>query len=698
MFSYTLFPKILNMSLTAGIVIILVMLIRLPMKKAPKVFSYALWAVVLFRLLCPVSFSSDFSLLGLFNSPTVTNGSITYIPSDIVHTANPQVDLPLPRISQAINESLPQGEEQLVADPLEAPMAFATLLWLFGVAAMFTYSIVSVVILKRHLKSARHIKQNIYEAENLKTPFVLGIFRPRIFIPDGLAEEEKRYIIRHEQTHIRRLDHIIKPFAFLVLSIHWFNPLVWIAFFLMGTDMELSCDERVIKEMGGDIKKAYSLSLLSLTTEKRILNGSTLAFGEGNVKGRIKNVLNYKKPSFWIVIAAVIAVACVSIGLTVNPKQEGPGMDNTDSDVSISYIQIEITRPGSKIIIGRVITDKGGYKAGDTVSVVVGESVTYDVDSLKTGDWIDVDYYMVKEKHPPEFTAHHISRITGDNYPTAFTLFENGKVIKTNTLQNSRVASEMPSLILSGSTTGRPSVNDIPEVPRYLKIDLGADGEKIYYTFEENGKCYIENPYIEIYEISRETFDELIQYVYKGEITHGRASQQTKLEPIAARWSPEKTVSVDMTELDYASDDIVIFHDYFGLFVYDLNTLEIVRSLDLKPLNCHQTQGDNYCEVSVSMDGNTVQLHPMSNENMYVYTVSDNTLLETAYQPMEERFSSFVPIEDVIDSSKLANYSHTAVKFDTYGYGYLHTTDGTIGKLSYVRDDMMYRLFGLREN
>lgn len=328
MWMYTLLPKILNMSLTAGIVIVLVLLVRLPLKKAPKVFSYVLWAVVLFRLLCPVSFSSDLSLLSIFNSPTITHSSITYIPDNIVYTENPQVDLPISILSEAINEILPQGEEQLVADPLESPMAIATFLWIFGIVAMLIYSIVSVMILKKRLKSALHIERNIYVADNLKTPFVLGIFRPRIFIPAGLAEAEKSYIIRHEQMHIRRFDHIIKPFAFLVLCIHWFNPLVWFAFVAMGNDMELSCDERVLKEMGGDIRKAYSSSLLSLATEKRIINGSPLAFGEGNVGSRIKNVLNYKKPAFWIIIVAVIACIAVAVCLLSNPK----GNDDTSNE------------------------------------------------------------------------------------------------------------------------------------------------------------------------------------------------------------------------------------------------------------------------------------------------------------------------------------------------------------------------------
>lgn len=166
------------------------------------------------------------------------------------------------------------------------------------------------------------------------------------------------------------------------------------------------------------------------------------------------------------------------------------------------------------------------------------------------------------------------------------------------------------------------------------------------------------------------------------------------LEPTSPKLSPGQSIGVDMVQLDYASEDIVIFHDYFGLFVYDLNSKQIVRSLDLNPIGCTATQGDNYCEVLVSTDGNTVQLHPMSSKNMYVYTVSDNTLREVIYERMENRFTGFVDIVDVIDYQKAGNYSHHAVRFDTGEYGYLHTSDWTLGTLTYVRGgDMLYRLF-----
>ncbi|WP_438348401.1 M56 family metallopeptidase [Paenibacillus sp. FA6] len=152
-----------------------------------------------------------------------------------------------------------------------------------------------------------------------------GLIRPKIYLPVGLHVEEHSYILLHEQTHIKRYDHIIKPVAFLVLSVHWFNPLVWVAFMLMSRDMEFSCDERVLKKMNSDIyiRKSYASSLLTLATDRHILNGSPLAFGEGNVKGRIKNVLNYRKPRFWVLVFSIVIMIAVGIGLIANPKMKG---------------------------------------------------------------------------------------------------------------------------------------------------------------------------------------------------------------------------------------------------------------------------------------------------------------------------------------------------------------------------------------
>ncbi len=297
------FLTILNMSVTASYVILCIILIRLPLKKAPKIFSYALWSVAGFRLLCPFSFKSIVSLVPMN----------TYRQAAQIKGITPSTGL-------NVRSSIPNPYMVTSIDPMSIHIRIGAYIWLAGIVVMLIYSVVSMLILKNRLQNAHHKVNNIYESTFLKTPFVLGIFEPCIYIPEELPIEEINYIIRHEQTHIRRFDHIIKPFAFFALSIHWFNPLVWAAFFLMSNDMELSCDERVLDEMGVDIKKAYSMSLLSLATDGRIINGSPLAFGEGNVGGRIKNILNYKKPTLWIMLVAIIIVVLAGIGLVSNPK------------------------------------------------------------------------------------------------------------------------------------------------------------------------------------------------------------------------------------------------------------------------------------------------------------------------------------------------------------------------------------------
>lgn len=309
-----LFLTVLNMSLTASYVILFVIPVRLLLKKAPKAVSYALWSVVAFRLVLPFSFESIFSLM-----PRNTN--TVPIPHDIIYQQSPQINSGIEAVDSFVNQSLPAPAVGASANPLQIYVEIGSYIWVLGIIALLVYSLVSVLLLKRQLKGARLLEKNISEAKNLRTPFVLGLINPRIYLPVGLSKEEQNYILIHEQTHIRRKDHVIKTLAFLIASIHWFNPLVWIVFRLMNTDMELSCDERVLKVMNKDIRKPYANSLLSLAAGVHILNGSPLAFGEGNVKGRIKNVLNYKKFSFWVIAISVAAVIIVGIALIANPKQ-----------------------------------------------------------------------------------------------------------------------------------------------------------------------------------------------------------------------------------------------------------------------------------------------------------------------------------------------------------------------------------------
>lgn len=311
-----LFLTVLNMSITASYVILFVIIARVFLKKAPKIFSYSLWSVVLFRLICPVSFSSALSFFGFFKAHTME-----HIPADIGYMIKPQVNVGIEAVDNLVNSSLPAATPASSVNPMQVIMAILSLLWIIGVIGLLIYSVVSYINLQIKVSTAMLISDNIFECEKIKSPFVLGIITPKIYLPVNLTENERGYILMHEQTHIKRFDYLIKPFAFLVLCFYWFNPLVWISFVLMSRDMEMSCDERVLKEMGGSIKKDYSSSLLALAAHGKMINGSPLAFGESNVKSRIKNVLNYKRPAFLIVVITGVLVTAISVILLANPQK-----------------------------------------------------------------------------------------------------------------------------------------------------------------------------------------------------------------------------------------------------------------------------------------------------------------------------------------------------------------------------------------
>ena len=322
MWCYTIPPLLLNMTLTGSFIILFVLLARLALKKAPKIYSYALWAVVLFRLLCPVSFSAPVSLLGALEAPTATQShTVEYISPTIVHDAYPSVDIPVTTVGNAINTALPQGEEQTVADPLEAPAAAATAVWLFGMGAMAAYSLISLSFLRRKLVGAVLLHGNVYLADHIDSPFVMGLVRPKIYLPSTLSESEQSYILLHELHHIRRFDHIWKLLGFLALCVHWFNPLVWVSFVLAAKDMEMSCDEAVLKKMGRDIRADYSASLLSLATGRRIIAGAPLAFGEGDTKSRIKNALKWQESPAWVKALCAVCCGLVVVLCAANPEQ-----------------------------------------------------------------------------------------------------------------------------------------------------------------------------------------------------------------------------------------------------------------------------------------------------------------------------------------------------------------------------------------
>lgn len=345
---HRLFPIVCNMSLTASVVILAVLAVRLLLRRAPKVFAYALWAVVLFRLLCPVSVTSAVSLMGALGAPaqerTQRTSAVEYVPADIMirGTAPAVTQLPQPplpaetggAVSDAPADTAPAA---VPAMSFNEPVFILTLIWLAGMVLLLAYSIVSLLRLRRRLVGTVRLRDNIYLADHIPSPFVMGLFRPKIYLPSTLTETERGYILRHEQYHLRRRDHLVKFLSFLALCIHWFNPLVWAAFVLSGKDMEMSCDEAVVRELGEDIRADYSASLLSLATGRRIVAGMPLAFGEGDTGSRIRNLLNWKRPRPWVM--AVCAVVCV--GLIALCAANPGGTDAADGEENGSWPSVE---------------------------------------------------------------------------------------------------------------------------------------------------------------------------------------------------------------------------------------------------------------------------------------------------------------------------------------------------------------------
>lgn len=325
-----IFLQILNMSFTASFVILVVIAVRPFLKKAPKMVLYSLWSVVLFRLVCPFSFESAFGFLG--TKP---------IPQNIAMMPTPQINTGFPAINDSVNAILPAATPAASMNPMQAVVAIGEFVWLCGIFVLAIYSVFSLLRLKYKLRDATLMRENIYLCEGLSSPFVLGLSRPKIYLPETLSDSEMQYILLHEQTHIRHFDHVIKLVSFGALCLHWFNPLAWIAFFLCGRDMEMACDESVIKKLGGEVKRDYSSSLLTLATGRRIVGGSPLAFGEGDTKTRIKNVLHYKKPAFWAVCVTIAAVVILVALLAANP------LKNSDEEEIASATQALLERNSS---------------------------------------------------------------------------------------------------------------------------------------------------------------------------------------------------------------------------------------------------------------------------------------------------------------------------------------------------------------
>lgn len=532
------FIKILNMGISAGWLILAVIVLRFLLKRAPKWIPCLLWGIVAFRLICPFSIESSFSLIPsgeAIKAPSSYSGGYE-IDSGVavINKAFDQAVFPLTKPTGTVYENVSaNAETKTGAEPEITAIFVLSIVWMIGMTGMIVYAAVSYFLLRRKVRTAVLTEGTVMICDEIDSPFIMGLFRPLIYMPSSLNDDDVIYVLAHERAHLRRRDHWWKAMGFVLLAVYWFHPLVWVAYILLGKDIELACDESVISEFDMTQKKAYASTLLTCSMHRKMVLSYPLAFGEVGVKDRVKAVLHYKKPAFWIVTGAVVVCAAVAVCFLTNPKQDGnsdvENHQNEDEYVAEKYRELEEE-------LGKLSEEKNDLS-------VKMESITNSGKEKKVGE------------------------------------------AAKNLLQ-------------------RPVIN--------LTDSTGTD----------------------------------------------------------------------LTELLYADGERIIFSGYFGLFVYSKETKSIIRGVDLEVIGCNFTQGDNYCEKWCSADGDTVYLHPLTGQQMYVYHVMEDTLERKPYDLEHIELHALPGYSEELD----ANYGD----YDLWADGsqmmctLLKNRCATIGELAYA--------------
>lgn len=521
------FIKILNMSFIATYVVFAIILLRLFLRKYPKIYSYILWGIVFLRMVCPFSFKSIVSLI-----PTESNT----IPENIGYMKSPEIYSSISSVDNIANNlitnNLSPVNEVASVNPMQIVLYIGSIIWIAGIIVIFIYSVVSYIRLYKRVSTATIIEENMYQTDRINTPFVLGFIKPRIFLPIGIKDKSYEYIISHEKTHIKRKDYIIKPLYFIAVVFHWFNPLMWVSYYLMTKDMEMSCDEKVMNLKGNDIKGDYAKLLLNLSVKRSNLL-SPIAFGENNTKSRIKNILNYKKPKFWGIVLTVIILIVACGTLITNPKEKHQELSGLSieaiADRILSFGNLVINdheRGGSSISssqFSKLINENldswkekkvsSPLELSPTLTVYLNPGISeirfYDSepDLAMIIDGSDYRYYNIPKGFYDEVKAMH-------NFSSYF------------------IPNEIINLVVSGKKTKIMSVNESPtNVDEFYSFRFTKDSHFIYHIYKDNGKYYCESPYQFVHEISEKVYAEGLHVISNSK--DFRVERNDELDEIA---------------------------------------------------------------------------------------------------------------------------------------------------------------------
>ncbi len=408
----SVFLHFFNVSVSASILAVAVMFFRLIFKKAPKWLTFFLWALVAIRLVCPFSIESALSLIP---SREVVPQEILTVDPNVVHDTVYGL-IENPTYFEYFNSTVAVES----VNRFQRDVTFYSAAWIVGVALMLLYAALSYAKLKHTVRVSVPFKENVWLCDNVKSPFILGLFRPKIYLPSDM-DKEAELVLRHERAHLKRKDHIWKPLGFVILAIYWFNPVMWLSYILLCRDIELACDERVIRDMENADKRAYSEALLTCSVPQKMISACPVAFGEVGVKKRIKSVLNYKKPAFWIIIIAVVVSIAIAFCFMTDPKEVNGGYKTFDGIDEIS----ELSFPMGKIRLDShtytIIKGENDYFEAKYEDAFAFSDINSLLDSLELGLMVDG---MENPMHEIQFDA--IIEIEGNRYDNLSVYFYNG--------------------------------------------------------------------------------------------------------------------------------------------------------------------------------------------------------------------------------------------------------------------------------
>ena len=583
-----LFISVCNLALTAGWIVLAVLLMRLVFRRAPKWLNCALWVVVALRLICPFTIESIVSLL-----PTATP-----IPADIATAASPSIQIGIAAVDKVINPMIvnvlaPMAPQSV--SPMQVLLQIVCWIWLGGMMLMLAYGIYSYIRLKRRVQVSLPLTENVYLCDDIDTPFLLGLWKVKIYLPSAMDAKDYPYVIAHERAHIRRRDYLWKPLGFLLLSIYWFHPLLWLGYILLCRDIEGACDEKVIRDMSTDEKKGYMEALVGCSVHRRRVTVCPVAFGEVGVKGRIRSVMHYKKPAFWVIVAAIVLLFVLAVGFLTNPatKQIDSKLSAFMEEQVIAHHQSDKAAEHARCVDFEVL---GTRKRGDQTTVYMwvlyheyewaskeGNMRLYTASHIPTVITVskEGENYRLKEYWTPRDGSYY-----SDDVKEKFPWYLERKALDSQKYidkQQQRCRQQAGNYFaaLGYGWIYNVNLDDIKDkFPQFFEIDLTTDDLTVYIwqMSESSYRCYLTSSFMDAITDQSFAFAESISIPEMRAVLNWYGAERSQVHL--------RAVSNPLSSYYYVIDDVyrakleetfwsTISFETFGGVLYDTEVMDI---------------------------------------------------------------------------------------------------------------------------